>query len=146
MFIKWVGIPFYAESPLTRNELMSVLQIDTSNITNAFVSGMKEDLNLYKNEYNYIVIAWTVGYVIGQWPSNFILTRVRAHSLSFDSSKDSQLILSSMDTDPGTRMDNFHFCSGRCKVVSSGPHSSILRRTIRSWVLAFTLLSSRKLV
>ncbi|KAL2414699.1 Pantothenate transporter liz1 [Exophiala dermatitidis] len=54
-------------------------QIDTSNITNAFVSGMKEELNLYQNQYNYIVVAWTVGYVIGQWPSNFILTRVPAH-------------------------------------------------------------------
>ncbi|KAE8449068.1 hypothetical protein EG329_008656 [Mollisiaceae sp. DMI_Dod_QoI] len=73
--------------------------IDTSNITNAFVSGMKEDLNLYQNQYNYIVVSWTVGYIIGQWvcfflscissqfkahinliqPSNFILTRVRAH-------------------------------------------------------------------
>ncbi|KAH8586080.1 putative pantothenate transporter liz1 [Bisporella sp. PMI_857] len=53
--------------------------IDTSNITNAFVSGMKEDLNLYGNEYNWIVVSWTVGYIIGQWPSNFILTRVPAH-------------------------------------------------------------------
>jgi ACS family pantothenate transporter-like MFS transporter len=42
-------------------------QIDTSNITNAFVSGMKEDLNLYGNQYNYIVVSWTVGYIIGQW-------------------------------------------------------------------------------
>ena len=60
---------------------------------------MKEDLNLYGNQYNYIVVAWTVGYIVGQWvcffflysnsvrrshslmqPSNFILTRVRAHS------------------------------------------------------------------
>ena len=45
------------------------LQIDTSNITNAFVSGMKEDLELYQNQYNYIVVAWTVGYIIGQWVS-----------------------------------------------------------------------------
>ncbi|KAF2674098.1 putative pantothenate transporter liz1 [Microthyrium microscopicum] len=59
---------------------MLIKWIDTSNITNAFVSGMKEDLNLYGNQYNYIVVAWTVGYIIGQWPSNFILTRVRAHS------------------------------------------------------------------
>jgi hypothetical protein len=42
-------------------------QIDTSNITNAFVSGMKEDLNLYQNQYNYIIVSWTVGYIIGQW-------------------------------------------------------------------------------
>jgi len=59
---------------------------------------MKEDLNLFQNQYNYIVVAWTVGYIIGQWvrnvlvqdpierridlvqPSNFILTRVKAHS------------------------------------------------------------------
>jgi MFS transporter, ACS family, pantothenate transporter len=47
--------------------LTLVMQIDTSNITNAFVSGMKEDLNLYKNQYNYIIVSWTVGYIIGQW-------------------------------------------------------------------------------
>ncbi|OIW22625.1 putative pantothenate transporter liz1 [Coniochaeta ligniaria NRRL 30616] len=58
---------------------MLIKWIDTSNITNAFVSGMKEDLDLYQNQYNYIVVSWTVGYIIGQWPSNFILTRVRAH-------------------------------------------------------------------
>jgi MFS transporter, ACS family, pantothenate transporter len=45
----------------------SAAQIDTSNITNAFVSGMKEDLNLYQNQYNYIIVSWTVGYIIGQW-------------------------------------------------------------------------------
>ncbi|KAJ9607884.1 hypothetical protein H2200_007963 [Cladophialophora chaetospira] len=61
------------------NPPMIAMQIDTSNITNAFVSGMKEDLNLYQNQYNYIVVSWTVGYIIGQWPSNFILTRVPAH-------------------------------------------------------------------
>lgn len=58
---------------------MLIKWIDTSNITNAFVSGMKEDLELYGNEYNYIVVAWTIGYIIGQLPSNFILTRVPAH-------------------------------------------------------------------
>ncbi|KAH6665184.1 putative pantothenate transporter liz1 [Halenospora varia] len=58
---------------------MLIKWIDTSNITNAFVSGMKEELGLYGNQYNYIVVSWTVGYIIGQWPSNFILTRVPAH-------------------------------------------------------------------
>ncbi|EPE33309.1 MFS general substrate transporter [Glarea lozoyensis ATCC 20868] len=58
---------------------MLIKWIDTSNITNAFVSGMKEDLNLYQNQYNYIIVSWTVGYIVGQWPSNFILTRVPAH-------------------------------------------------------------------
>ncbi|KAJ4512988.1 hypothetical protein HRR78_002835 [Exophiala dermatitidis] len=64
---------------VSKEERRFLLKIDTSNITNAFVSGMKEELNLYQNQYNYIVVAWTVGYVIGQWPSNFILTRVPAH-------------------------------------------------------------------
>lgn len=46
---------------------LTVEKIDTSNITNAFVSGMKEDLNLYQNQYNYVVLSWTIGYIIGQW-------------------------------------------------------------------------------
>ncbi len=51
---------------------MTVPQIDTSNITNAFVSGMKEDLSLYGNQYNWIVTSWTVGYIIGQWVCFFL--------------------------------------------------------------------------
>lgn len=37
----------------------------------------KEDLGLYQNQLNYIQACWTVGYVIGEIPSNIILTRVR---------------------------------------------------------------------
>ncbi|RMD41710.1 hypothetical protein DV735_g3386, partial [Chaetothyriales sp. CBS 134920] len=51
--------------------------LDQVNINNAFVSGMKEDLNLYGNELNYMQSLWTVGYVIGEIPSNILLTRVR---------------------------------------------------------------------
>ncbi|KAI1818176.1 MFS general substrate transporter [Poronia punctata] len=51
--------------------------LDQVNINSAFVSGMKEDLGLYGNELNYITMAWTVGYVIGEIPSNMILTKVR---------------------------------------------------------------------
>ncbi|KAL2428807.1 Pantothenate transporter liz1 [Exophiala dermatitidis] len=51
--------------------------LDQININNAFVSGMKEDLGLYKNQLNYMQTCWTVGYVIGEIPSNMILTRVR---------------------------------------------------------------------
>ncbi|KAI5370865.1 putative major facilitator superfamily, MFS transporter superfamily [Septoria linicola] len=51
--------------------------LDQANINNAFVSGMKEDLNLYGDELNYMQTLWTVGYVLGQIPSNLILTRVR---------------------------------------------------------------------
>lgn len=38
---------------------------------------MKEDLGLYKNQLNYMQTCWTVGYVIGELPSNMILTRFR---------------------------------------------------------------------
>ncbi|KAJ9629546.1 hypothetical protein H2203_001920 [Taxawa tesnikishii (nom. ined.)] len=51
--------------------------LDQSNINNAFVSGMKEDLGLNGNQLNYMQTCWTVGYVIGEIPSNIILTRIR---------------------------------------------------------------------
>ncbi|CAJ2507337.1 Uu.00g085230.m01.CDS01 [Anthostomella pinea] len=51
--------------------------LDQINIQNAFVSGMKEDLGLYGNELNYMTTCWTVGYVIGEIPSNMLLTRIR---------------------------------------------------------------------
>ena len=41
---------------------------DQLSMNNAFVSGMKEDLNLYGNELNYLLTCWTVGYVLGQIP------------------------------------------------------------------------------
>ncbi|KZO94924.1 MFS general substrate transporter [Calocera viscosa TUFC12733] len=52
--------------------------LDQVNITNAFNSGMKEDLGLYGNELNYANAFWSAAYVIGQVPSNLILTRVSA--------------------------------------------------------------------
>ncbi|CAK7271304.1 hypothetical protein SEPCBS57363_004550 [Sporothrix epigloea] len=51
--------------------------LDQVNINNAFVSGMREDLNLGGNKLNYMITCWTVGYVIGEIPSNLILTRIR---------------------------------------------------------------------
>ncbi|KAF2448552.1 pantothenate transporter [Karstenula rhodostoma CBS 690.94] len=51
--------------------------LDQTNINSAFVSGMKEDLGLYKNQLNYMQTCWTVGYVIGELPSNMMLTRFR---------------------------------------------------------------------
>ena len=34
-------------------------------------------MKMYQNELNYMQTAWTVGYTIGQLPSNIILTRIR---------------------------------------------------------------------
>ncbi|GAA5959973.1 hypothetical protein JCM21900_001446 [Sporobolomyces salmonicolor] len=50
--------------------------LDQSNLSSAFVSGMKEDLNMYGNELTTAISVWTVGYCVGQIPSNLILTRV----------------------------------------------------------------------
>lgn len=41
---------------------------------------MKEDLNLYQNQYNYIIVAWTVGYIIGQWVCIIIHNHAHAHA------------------------------------------------------------------
>ncbi|KAI1182800.1 MFS general substrate transporter [Nemania serpens] len=54
-----------------------IKNLDQVNINSAFVSGMKEDLGLYGNQLNYITTAWTVGYVVGEIPSNMILTKIR---------------------------------------------------------------------
>ncbi|KIM92904.1 hypothetical protein OIDMADRAFT_107048 [Oidiodendron maius Zn] len=53
--------------------------MDQINVNVAFVSGMKEDLNLYGNQLNYFQTAFTVGNILSQVPSNIILTRVPAH-------------------------------------------------------------------
>ncbi|RVX74129.1 hypothetical protein B0A52_01961 [Exophiala mesophila] len=52
--------------------------LDQVNITNAFNSGMKEDLELYGRELNYANAIWSAAYVFGQIPSNLLLTRVNA--------------------------------------------------------------------
>ncbi|KAL4907731.1 hypothetical protein BDW74DRAFT_175511 [Aspergillus multicolor] len=51
--------------------------LDSGNITNAYVSGMKEDLNFHGNQYNLLTTFFTCGYLIGQIPSQFLLTRIR---------------------------------------------------------------------
>ncbi|PSN67048.1 major facilitator superfamily transporter, partial [Corynespora cassiicola Philippines] len=54
-----------------------IKNLDQTNISNAYVSGMKEDLAMNGNEINLVDTAWTVGYVVGQIPSQIILTKVR---------------------------------------------------------------------
>jgi MFS family permease len=49
--------------------------LDSSNINNAFVSGMKEELNLYGNQYSLFGTFYNVGYLVCQIPSLLILSR-----------------------------------------------------------------------
>ncbi|KAF4455571.1 major facilitator superfamily transporter [Fusarium albosuccineum] len=51
--------------------------LDQTNITSAYVSGMKEDLSLYGNELNYFTTYFNIGYCIMLIPSQIILTYVR---------------------------------------------------------------------
>ncbi|KAK7755369.1 hypothetical protein SLS62_002596 [Diatrype stigma] len=47
--------------------------LDRSNLNNAYVSGMREDLGFVGNQLNEITTCFTVGYVIGQIPANLSL-------------------------------------------------------------------------
>jgi ACS family pantothenate transporter-like MFS transporter len=37
----------------------------------------KEDLGMFGNQLNYVTTCYTVGYILGEIPSNVIMTRVR---------------------------------------------------------------------
>lgn len=50
--------------------------LDRNNINNAFVSGMKEDLGLYGNELNWMTTWFQIGYIVGQIPSQILLTKI----------------------------------------------------------------------
>ncbi|ODQ77370.1 hypothetical protein BABINDRAFT_41772 [Babjeviella inositovora NRRL Y-12698] len=52
--------------------------LNQNNVATAYVNGMKEYYHMDSNQYNYMVTLWTVGYIIGQIPSNLILHRISA--------------------------------------------------------------------
>ncbi|GKT53114.1 major facilitator superfamily transporter [Colletotrichum tofieldiae] len=49
--------------------------LDQSSLTNAYVSGMKEDLNLHGNELNYMTIVFWSSYCTSMIPACYYLTR-----------------------------------------------------------------------
>ncbi|KAI5924995.1 major facilitator superfamily domain-containing protein [Camillea tinctor] len=51
--------------------------LDRSNLNNAYVSGMKEELGFVGDQLNEINTCFTVGYVVGQVPANLSLQYVR---------------------------------------------------------------------
>lgn len=54
-----------------------VKYLDQTNISNAYVSGMEEDLDIHGNQLNYLTTFWTIGYILGQLPSQLVLTKIR---------------------------------------------------------------------
>ncbi|KAK9458945.1 major facilitator superfamily domain-containing protein [Lipomyces oligophaga] len=51
--------------------------LDNGNISNAYVSGMKEDLNLYGQERNLFTTLFNVGSILGMVPSQVVLNHIR---------------------------------------------------------------------
>ncbi|KAJ5692772.1 hypothetical protein N7462_002195 [Penicillium macrosclerotiorum] len=51
--------------------------LDRTNIGNAKISGMQEDLNLSSGQYSIALVVFFVGYVVFEVPSNLILVRTR---------------------------------------------------------------------
>ncbi|KZV88024.1 MFS general substrate transporter [Exidia glandulosa HHB12029] len=51
--------------------------LDRSNIGNARVAGMEDDLSLTDNRYSIALLIFFVGYLLGEVPSNMILSRSR---------------------------------------------------------------------
>lgn len=51
--------------------------LDQANISNAYVSGMREDLLMFGTEYNLAVTCFQVGSILGPIPSNLMLMWVK---------------------------------------------------------------------
>ncbi|KAJ5587805.1 uncharacterized protein N7459_003570 [Penicillium hispanicum] len=63
--LTWSGLAYFSKN------------LNSNNLSNAYVSGMKQELNVVGNEYQTFTTMWTIGYVISQIPSQMICTRVR---------------------------------------------------------------------
>jgi MFS transporter, ACS family, pantothenate transporter len=50
--------------------------LDQSNISNAYVSGMREDLRMFGTEFNLAQTCFQVGQILGPIPANIMLTWV----------------------------------------------------------------------
>jgi ACS family pantothenate transporter-like MFS transporter len=50
--------------------------LDRNNVSNAYVSGMKEDLGLNGNQLNWFTTYYQICYTVGQIPSNIIPTEI----------------------------------------------------------------------
>lgn len=51
--------------------------LDQGNLSNAYVSGMQEQLSMYGNEYTYAQTMYTVAYAVMQIPSTLIIQKIR---------------------------------------------------------------------
>ncbi|KAL1614620.1 hypothetical protein SLS54_009590 [Diplodia seriata] len=63
--LTWAGFSYFSKN------------LNSNNLSNAYVSGMKEELDVVGNQYQTFTTMWTIGYVVSQIPSQLICTRVR---------------------------------------------------------------------
>ncbi|KAK3951347.1 luciferase-like domain-containing protein [Pseudoneurospora amorphoporcata] len=92
---KWYHIKWFADSdtPRERRLIMKldllivpyaflaywIKYIDQANLNNAYVAGLKEDLNFHGNELVQLQTLYTVGAVVGQIPFMFLFTYLPMH-------------------------------------------------------------------
>ncbi|GMG39031.1 unnamed protein product [Ambrosiozyma monospora] len=55
-----------------------IKSLNQSNISTAYMNGMKSYYGMNHNEYNYMVSFWTIGYICGAIPANYLLHKVNA--------------------------------------------------------------------
>ncbi|KAJ3728986.1 major facilitator superfamily domain-containing protein [Lentinula guzmanii] len=91
MSTRWTVRNFlWGEAPSTKQERSLLLKLDffilsytclvyftnyldRSNINNAYVSGMKEDLSMEGTDFNKVLTIFTCGYIVGMIPNNLML-------------------------------------------------------------------------
>lgn len=54
-----------------------IKNVDQSNYKNAYVSGMKEDLNMTGNQYNLLGTFFTIGYAVAAIPFQLVMTKIK---------------------------------------------------------------------
>ncbi|KAK9457459.1 major facilitator superfamily domain-containing protein [Dipodascopsis uninucleata] len=54
-----------------------VKYLDQTNISNAYVSGMREDLKMYSQQRNLLTTFFNIGYIVSAVPSQILMNRVR---------------------------------------------------------------------
>ena len=121
--------------------ILTVIQIgyflknlDLNNVTNAYLSGMEEDLSMYGNQLVTSTSIFTVGYVIGQIPSNLLLTRVSPRwVIPAVRISHTQLHCSSLanTTIAWSRLGNCYYLHSKCKIVSGSLCPTISRGPLR---------------
>lgn len=61
---------------------MILSPLDQTNISNAYVSGLKEDFNLNGNQLNYLNVCYFTAYVVFQVPGMLLMSRPKWYSYS----------------------------------------------------------------